>query len=214
MSMTDRRMRNQVVESGDFTSGNKPKIAPLTNSRELFEVYALAHDYYVNKGYANPQADGILVQHPEFDLIPETRIFLAYFQEELVGTISITLDGKKGLPLKKTYPNTYAVIQTGGRHMAESWRLIVKTSCPQPERVAEALLNKAAEQLLADHVQTCFLSTVPPEHIAVCRESLNTVLLVGNSLPRGTSGSSCALLRWDVENLPKHWRDESLTKIA
>ncbi len=92
-----------ILESGDFSGEIKPEIHPLAHSRELFEIYRLTYTCYL--ATANPaRPDGLWIPHANFDHIPETTILVAELDKEIVGSVSITIDGLKGLPMDREFP--------------------------------------------------------------------------------------------------------------
>ena len=73
-------------------------IKRLSDYSRLNEVYRLYHDSLVNAGYIKPQANGEVMLSPHLDCTPQTTIVIAEKNEQIIGTISITLDSSDGLP--------------------------------------------------------------------------------------------------------------------
>ena len=119
----------KVIETGDFAGESRPTIHPIATSRQLFELYHLAYECYRLEGQHLP-LNGLWIEHPDFDHIPETTILVAELNEEIVGTISITLDGTRGLPLDKGFDRTCMIMRACGIRMAQVWRVLIKESCP------------------------------------------------------------------------------------
>ncbi len=66
-------------------------VRPATSRREMDAVYRLVHDTFVERGILSPQANGRLMNNLSLDRSPDTTVFVAYWGEEVVGTISFTV---------------------------------------------------------------------------------------------------------------------------
>ena len=66
-------------------------VKPATSRKEMDAVYRLVHDTFVARGILEPQANGRLMNNLALDRSPDTTIFVAYWGEEIVGTISFTV---------------------------------------------------------------------------------------------------------------------------
>src|SRR5579871_4483303 len=108
----------RTIETGDFAGEYKPNIHPITHSRQLFDVYRLTYECYMSQGHFPLHPDGLWIPHPDFDHLAETTILVAELEEEIVGTVSITIDGKMGLPLDDKFARTCTLIRAGGKRIA------------------------------------------------------------------------------------------------
>jgi len=188
-------------------------IHPISNSQELFDVHRLTHDSCVAKGLIKSRPDGLWVPYPDFDHIPQTTILVAAIENEVVGSISFTRDGGKGLIADTIFKKTCSLIRTENRSMAEIWRLVLKPSFPERDKTAEALMETAAQSLIAEGSQTCLLS-IYPEYIALCERLLNVVVLTGANSVRGLPSFQTVFMRSDLESLSQDSHRKILTRTS
>ena len=196
-------LNGKIVRSGDFGHDEGLDVHTMSNSTELFDIHRLTHDSGVAKGLIKSRPDGVWVPHPDFDLIPQTTILVASIENVVVGSISLTRDGSRGLIADTIFKKTCSLIRAENRSVAEIWRLIVKPSLPEREKVAEVLMQVAAQSLIAEGIQTCLLS-IYPEYIALCERLLNVVVLTGTNSVRGLPSFQTVFMRSDLEALSKH----------
>jgi N-acyl amino acid synthase FeeM len=196
----NKTKRMKVVETGDFAGEIKPVIHPVVHSRQLFEVYRLTHECYSANGSHLPSLDGIWIPHPEFDHIVETTILVAELDGQIVGTVSITKDGPRGLPADKQFGPTCALMRSSRRRLAQVWRLLVRESCPLKQPISTSLLSAAVHHLLSEEIQTT-LFFIQDKHAELCRKLLNAITLVRTGNGRGQPNACDTLLRSDLENL-------------
>jgi hypothetical protein len=206
-------LNGKIVRTGDFKYNEGWDIHPVSNSQELFDVHRLTHDSCVAKGLIKSRLDGLWVPHPDFDLIPQTTILVASIESEVVGSISFTKDGSRGLIADTIFKKTCSLIRTENRSMAEIWRLVLKPSFSEREKVAEALMQTAARSLIAEGSQTCLLS-IYPEYIALCERLLNVVVLTGTNSVHGLPSFQTVFMRSDLETLAKHSHGKSLSRAS
>jgi hypothetical protein len=69
----------------------------LDDHSRLDDVYRLTHDSLVDAGDILPQEDDQIISAPHLDRIAQTTIVIAEKNEEIVGTVSVTIDGPSGL---------------------------------------------------------------------------------------------------------------------
>lgn len=199
-----------IVQSGDYDHNAKPVIRPIASSRDLFDVYRITHDAYVLKGYCLPKPDGMLNPFPEFDHLRETSILVAVIGEEIVGSVSITLDGPRGFPTDKDFHAESQLIRQEGRHLAAAWRLVIKESCHFRQKVLTALLAEIARRLMTEQIHTCFFS-VHPSYVKTCKHIMNMKTVAGSRTTIDLTHVPAVLMRCDVEDLPARWRMRSLS---
>jgi len=199
-----------IVHSGDYARDDKPFIRPVTSSRDLFDVYRITHDAYVMKGYCLPKPHGMLNPFPEFDHIPETTVLVAVIGEEIVGSVSITIDGPRGFPMDKDFRKEFGVIRQERKQLAAVWRLVIKESCPARHPVLTSLLAEIGRRFLTEEVHTCFFS-VHPSYVKTCKHIMNMKTVAGSKTPIGLMNVPAVLMRCDVESLPDRWKTRSLS---
>jgi predicted unusual protein kinase regulating ubiquinone biosynthesis (AarF/ABC1/UbiB family)/ubiquinone/menaquinone biosynthesis C-methylase UbiE len=182
-------------------------VRPIQNIFELWEVYRLTHDCYVETGYIRSRPTGLLVHYAEFDHIPETMILVAVQGQEIVGSVSFTVDGPSGFVIEKDYPEVCQQIREEGRALADVWRLVVKKSCRAGQQVLMELVGETVRALRHMGVTTCFLE-VHEKHEGPYRKLLNMVPVARRQGVEGLEKEHipAVLLRLDEERLPERWK--------
>jgi len=200
----------EIIRTGDFIDENQILIRPLANSRDLFAVYRLTNEYYGSKGLSNIHPDGIWALNPEFDHIPQTTVLVAQLNGDLVGSISMTNDGLKGLTVDRQFGRTCALIRAEGKRTAEIWRLVTAGTPSQQMRISAELLSTAIRRLIEEKIQTCLLS-LHPDLVNLCQEKLDVVTLIGGQFtPTGGLFSlPMVLMRCNLEKVAKHLREKA-----
>jgi hypothetical protein len=190
----------RIIETGDLAGEITPVIQPVTNSRQLFDIYRLAYESYQTSDHFVPRLDGLWISHPNIDHSAQTMILTAKLDDELVGTVSMTRDGPQGVPLDQDLSRTCELIRSGRRSMAQVWRLLVKESCPIKLSILSCLLSAATQHLLSQGVQT-ILYLVQDKHAEECRDLANGLILTRMPSAPGLSNAQSVLMRSETENL-------------
>ncbi|MFN8423161.1 MAG: hypothetical protein U0470_07120 [Anaerolineae bacterium] len=97
-------------------------IRPVRTAAELDRVHRLVHDVYVGAGYCDPRPDGRLPVYDRFDALPETLVLAAFEGDDVVGTLSVTLDGPLGLSCDHDFRAACDRIRAEGRRLVAVWR--------------------------------------------------------------------------------------------
>jgi hypothetical protein len=176
-------------------------IRPVANEDELAMVHRLTHDAYVSMGYATPQPDRRLVHYGDFDHLPETTILVALRQDEIVGSMSLTLDGPWGLTVETDFKKVCDSLRYSGRSLAVIWRFVITKSENSSRQVLMALFQKVTAFALMEGVNTCLI-TVNPKHETVYQRLLNATVVSTNSFTKGLDQAPGVLLRLDYERVP------------
>lgn len=133
----------------------------------LNEVHGLAYREYLRAGYIAPRADEMLSHYHGYSESPATTVLGAYTAGELVGTCSLTADGRIGLPGETDFRLQIGRVrrwcQEHGLKLGASWRLVTAGRVRQGYRImldlVRAIIRKNCE--LGIHVT---LSVVHPQH--------------------------------------------------
>ena len=192
----------RTVESGDFASRSGITIHPVTNSHEFFEVYRMAYDAYRDQDSPPASKDSVWIPFPEFDHASASTILVAERQGEIVGSVSITFDGPRGLPLDKSFGGRPAFLfRNQGLRLAEIWRLVTKATVADGSMIAAALLQDVVERLKQQEIQTSLVSVLFP-YAALCREQLKAVTLWSGHASTASLVQPSTLLRFDLQTPP------------
>src|SRR5438552_3052516 len=133
------RLSPPVLEVPGSDLEDSTIIRPIANDDELLMVHRLTHDCYVSKGYAAPQPDRRLVHYADFDGLPQTTVIVAIRRGEVIGSVSMTLDGPWGLTVDKDFKDVCDSLRYAGRSLAVIWRLVMKDSVKPSRRILMAL---------------------------------------------------------------------------
>ncbi len=188
------------------------EVRPIRNLMELQQVYRLTHDCYVEKGYIQPRTSQLLAHYPEFDHIKETTILVAVLDNEIVGSISYTLEGPCGFVITKDYSEACDQVRSEGRQLANAWRLVIKKSCREGNKVLMALVTSVVSTLWHKGITTCFLD-VHKKHESAYKRLLNMIPVARQNKVAGLEQDhiDAVLMRCDIERLPKKWLMKSQT---
>lgn len=135
-------------------------IRPVLTARDLDRVHRLVHDVYVGAGYFDPRPDGRLSVYAACDRLPETLVLAAFDGGEVVGTLSITLDGPNGLSCDHDFGRDCDRIRAEGRPLMAVWRNATAAS-HRASRLDLELIRTGAVFGRGLGVET-FVSTVEP----------------------------------------------------
>ncbi|NOY62846.1 MAG: hypothetical protein GXP10_06820 [Gammaproteobacteria bacterium] len=171
---------------------------------ELDQVYRLIHDAYVEQGYCQPRADGRLIYHETLTRSPQTHVLLAKKEDEVVGTLSATLEGPLGLPLDPGFHTAHKRIAREKRALSVIWRLATHRDYRQNQFVVMELIKLAvlssiqhgaitALCVFHDHHEKLYQRLFKMESMARC----NTV--------DGFNNETFVMMRCDAEKCPPRW---------
>lgn len=95
--------------------------------QEYTDAFRLVHAAYVWQGIENVRSKDLRIspQH----VVPETTVLVAYEGENLVGTMTVVLDSKAGLPLDKDYQSEIDALRRHGARLVEYSAFAVVQRC-------------------------------------------------------------------------------------
>ncbi len=85
-----------------FAQDSRLQVKVAETIKEIEQALRLLHDAYVDQGYMIPDRDQLRTSVHSF--LPETSIVVVKFNGMVVGTLSLILDSKWGLPSDAEYP--------------------------------------------------------------------------------------------------------------
>ena len=140
----------------------------IENQEELDAVYRLTHDAYLEQGYIKPQPDGMFKNNERYDRLPETDIFIAVDEDQIVGTVSMTRANLTGFPYDRDFPEEVEKIKhcsiVMGRYLAACWRIVTDSKCRHGLTVVLALMQKIMEESAKYHVHEMIFE-FNPKHV-------------------------------------------------
>lgn len=150
----------ELAEQHLFPEENRPQIRIANTAEELKSAYELVHDQYVKQGYQAADPKGVRFT-PHFAL-PTSHTFIAATGTEVVGTLTMAIDGALGLPMEKEYPDEIKALREKGHRMAELSCLVTRRSKDLP--VLLQLFHAAYAYALHQQGVTDFCIAVTTEH--------------------------------------------------
>ena len=184
----------------------------LGDHTDLHDVCHLAHDCYVTEGYCRPQAGGCLSHYELLDVIPETTVFLAERDGELVGSVSFTLDSAAGLHTdsafhvetncERVWCGLYELV------LAASWRIVTDPRCRGRLDVLLALVKQGLVHLEMMGVDE-LLCTFNPKHARAWKRLLGMEVIAGPRRDPAVEGAPAVLMRGVVAAMIRHFRERN-----
>lgn len=135
---------------------------------ELHQVWHLSHDEYVRSGLIQPQLDRHYPLYPDLDGIPETTVLVAVEGGMMTGSMTMTMDGERGLPTDADYPAETQAERDKGRPLASCWRLATAFDCRSRHGVLAALMRHMTH-LLVGLGEPTLLMECHPRHVLYYR---------------------------------------------
>ena len=109
--LADRMCRFALSHSGHLT------VRVADSLEDLQAAYRLVYRQYLGRGYC--QANDVEMHCNFFCLLPESRTFLLEKEGRLLGTISLLVDSRCGLPMESLFPGEVANLRSAGAKIAE-----------------------------------------------------------------------------------------------
>lgn len=114
------------------------KIANTLEERE--EVFKLAYQIYLEKGYVTPNYNEWLIQN--YDASDDTVILIVQDKEKnLAGSVTIVFDNSTKLPAEKIYRDELSSLRSNGKKMAEISRLVISPNYRNSKEILVLLFN-------------------------------------------------------------------------
>ena len=182
----------------------KATIRTASTPRDLEHVCRLAHDAYVEQGYVGAHPGHKLLYNAEFDNIPETTVLLVEGAGTLIGTVSVTVDGPRGLPADKDFNATCNLIRRETRAIGGAWRLVTRHGFADERRLVITLIGEATREAKERGVQTC-LCALHPKHEHFYRRLLSMKPVAYCRAMRDLQNAPGVCMRCDIETVPGWW---------
>jgi hypothetical protein len=155
-----RKTRLHTIDNGRF------EIRIARTAQEYRDAFRLVHVGYVFQGIEPLKELDLRIT--EQHVLPEATVLVAYENNRLVGTISVTKDSPAGLPIDKDYPEEIAKLRSSGAQISEIGSLAVVRRCWHSSLMP--LLGMAAGRLgMRIHQSTHHIIGVHPRAAAFYR---------------------------------------------
>lgn len=120
----------------------------LAVSADMSAVWELVRGSYVRAGLAN----GDYYALSPWDLAPETTVLVGVENDEIVGTVSYTLDSFRALPIDEDYKQEIDRVRSDTRTLACVWRLAAKKN---GVALSRAMMKTMMDMGVDDVVMQC-----------------------------------------------------------
>lgn len=182
-------------------------IRKVNSLTDLRKVYRLVNDTYNKAGIANRSSDGLMIHHPEQDVVPESHIFIAEIGEKIVGTITFTIDNQFGLMIDDDFKEEMEIYRSIYPKISAVWRFAILPELQNDLRIMKKLIGVAALHMKWYNVPICFM-TISPEHARIYKRIMNMEeVAIGkdsNKLIR-KEHADVVLLKSNAGTLPEKW---------
>ena len=136
---------------------------------DLIRAYRLVHDVFVDKGYIDPEPNGIRIRL--FEALPEMATFVAEADGQMVGVMSIVPDSEDlGLPSDKSFSQELDGLRSAGRRVSEITNLAVLKAYRRSNAFSE-LTRACFAQAHAWQSDDIFIA-ISPSHAAFFEDVL------------------------------------------
>jgi hypothetical protein len=148
---------NYFLNGFTFSVANKPN--------QLRSCFALAYNEYLKKGYVSQQLPQKMIIS-EHDKDKKTLVVMAKNEyQEIVGTLSIVIDGEKGLPCHELFPEELNRLRQKGAKVAEVIRLAISEDHKNSKEILLGMFNLVCNYI--KNVAGCsdLVIEVNPRHV-------------------------------------------------
>ena len=175
------------------------EIREAVRNSEFRTVYELTYRVYVEDGYCEKREDRKLQHYSHLDEIPETTVIIGLHEGELVGTVSVTVDGPTGLHVDADFPEKMLEIRLGlhGRKLGASWRIITDRGF-RHERVLALALMRAAFVAIINCGIDVLVCSFNPKHAGFYNRFLG-FQTIANGTCKSVGDKAAVLMVYDVE---------------
>lgn len=174
---------------------------------EVAEIWQLTHDEYVREGYIKPQPGGVFSEYEQLEWQPETIPLVALLDGDIVGTVTVTLDGVAKLHTDVDFPDETEMLRKCAKlfrvPLACSWRIVTDYKCRSRLDVAIALQQSGAITAY-EHGSPIIACTFHPRHSRYYHRTLGFVEIARSAATKGLSSAPAVLMVADPSTYNKH----------
>ncbi len=185
------------------------EIKKVTSLREMRAVYKLHHDSYVDLGYIEPRPSGTLEYYSDYDWDENTAVFIAVMNNEIVGTISTSIvNNRDKMPLENNFLDIgEKIIDEKGR-FGVIWRMITAPGVRSSIKIVTRLMNQVIHYNRLDKGIETLTCVVHVKHMRFYQRVFGSRQISDTVTVSGLHNIPVALLRWDIDNLPRHFEED------
>ncbi len=187
----------------------KPIIVRVATRDDMEDVWELAYNSYVSEGYCPESPSGKLRHYELLDAIPETTVYLAERGDDLLGSVTFTIDSPAGLHTDKAFrAETNMERQTcafGNLVLAASWRIVTNPNCRGKLDVLKSLIRRGLIHLEMLEVDI-LLCTFNPKHARAWKRLIGIELIAGPRDDATVNGAPAVLMRGNASEMTTYFR--------
>lgn len=191
------------LEGFAFSVANKPE--------DLTRCYSLAYQEYYKKGYVKEHVPNKMIIS-EHDSDKETLVVMAKDEnQKIVGTLSIVVDGMRGLPCDELFFDELVKLRQNGSRIAEVVRLAISDEYKNSKEILVGMFNLVCNYV--KNIAKCsdLIIEVNPRHVKYYQRLLLFKVISEEKECKRVEGAPAVLLclnKQDVENYQKYFSHE------
>jgi hypothetical protein len=195
---------------------NEVLIRKVTTLPELWLVYKLVNEVYAKSGIANKSGSGMMIHHPDQDVVPESHVFMAEIDGRYVGTITYTIDNQFGLMVDDDFKDEIAFYRLMYSKISSVWRFAILPEFQSNLQIMKRLIGAAFYHMKEYNVPICFL-TISPEHARIYTRIMGMVEVArgydSNPLIK-KEHADIILLKAFADKIPEKWYSEEKQELV
>lgn len=177
----------------------------IATQTDMSNVYKLTYQSYLKEGYCKKNDKEELIHYPHLDNIEETTVIVVYEDENIVGTISLTLDGINKLYIDEDFPEETERIRQEcfekNKNLGCLWRLATITD-KNNKAIICLLFNKTIEIMIDKEINIC-LFIVNPKHASFYNKIFG-IIPVTTNVCKSVSATG-VLMIGEVNTIRENW---------
>ena len=182
-------------------------VRKISTLHDLRNVYKLTNDVYSRSGIASASTNGMMIYHPEQDVMPQTHVFVAEVNGVMIGTITLSIDNAFGLMVDSGFKPIIDQYRTEYKNLASFWRFAVLPDYQSNLVVMRKLIGLSALSMVWNKAQVCFL-IVSPKHIGFYQKVLafeEVAWGIDTNPHIKAEHAQVVLMKIHIENIPVKW---------
>ncbi|MBD0403614.1 hypothetical protein [Flammeovirga sp. EKP202] len=165
------------------------------NKNQLNDLYDFVYKQYVESGLANKDSKKKIQNAIRIDQLDNTCIFVAKYNEQIVGTVSVTYDQNdtnSPLPNEPLFPNEFSKIHKAGSPVCNGWRVAIDRNFSSGFLLYKSLILKVVQHALnKGHKNTYIVTTSSQSRVykkmfdvkIISNKMVSGVVFYGNDTP-------------------------------
>jgi len=184
------------------------KVEIIKSQSELEEVYKLTYKSYYQAGLIQENKNRKVIHHPELDSMNSTFIIAAKIENRIIGTLTLSIDDRNGLPVDGSFKNETDKIRNEGLKLASCWRIAIDPEYNVSVAVLMKIIQKMVDLIYINDVETVLFS-FSPRHAKIYSRMINLIPIAegkdDNEQIREEE-SKVIMMRGSYESLPMKWK--------